>query len=108
MIIAQHSTHWIKILRYVLVICLVLILALLWVDSAGLAQTDDVWSPPINLSQSGSANDPIMIVDSEGIYHILWFDEFAEFVYVSGDGADWSSPEIVTLPFEESIPILER
>ena len=106
MIIAQHSTHWIKILRYVLVICLVLILALLWVDSAGLAQTDDVWSPPINLSQSGSANDPIMIVDSEGIYHILWFDEFAEFVYVNGDGADWSSPEVVTLPFDESIPVL--
>ncbi len=106
MIIAQHGTNWMKILRYGLVLSFILILTLVWVDSVVLAQSDDVWSPPVNLSQSGSASEPIMIVDSEGIYHILWFDEFAEFVYVSGDGADWSEPAAVTLPFEESIPFL--
>ena len=102
----ENGSHWLKVLLFGFGLCTILILALTWVDTPGLAQSDDDWSPPVNLSQSGSASDPIMIVDSEGIFHFLWYDEFAGFVYASGDGGDWSVPEAVSLPFEESIPVL--
>ena len=72
----------------------------------GLAQANPGWSDPANLSKSGFANDPSMVIDSEGIYHVIWEDEFAGIVYVTGDGNDWSVPEVVALPSDDSIPLL--
>lgn len=71
------------------------------------AQTDqDGWAPPVNLSFSGAASDPVMVIDSEGTFHILWKDEFAGLTYVSGDGEEWSDPQPVLLPFDISLPRL--
>jgi hypothetical protein len=70
------------------------------------AQSVDSWSEPVNLSQSGSASDPSMVVDLEGNFHVLWIDEFAGPVYVTGKGVEWSQPLPVNLPFGDSIPVL--
>ncbi|MGB5844109.1 MAG: hypothetical protein WBG94_06675, partial [Anaerolineales bacterium] len=70
------------------------------------AQSTVNWSDPTNLSQSGSASEPVMVVDGEGVFHVLWLDEFAGLVYSSGDGIEWSDPLPVTLPSRDAVPYL--
>ncbi len=70
------------------------------------AQTAEGWAEPINLSKSGSASNPQVVLDTDGVFHILWSDEFAGFVYTTGDGNEWSTPVPVSLPSGDFIPIL--
>lgn len=64
------------------------------------AQGSDLnWSPPTNLSRSGSSTNPQMLVDESGLYHVLWEDEIDGFVYARGGIDGWSSPGAVELPF---------
>jgi len=70
------------------------------------AQTRVTWSDPTNISQSGSASDPVMVVDSDGVFHALWLDEFAGLYYSSGDGSEWSVPIAMTLPSGDIVPDL--
>lgn len=70
------------------------------------AQGGEGWSEPVNLSRSGSATSPQVVLDAEGVFHILWSDEFAGFVYVTGDGTEWSPPVPISLPSGDYIPIL--
>ena len=70
------------------------------------AQEIQSWSDPINLSNTGFADIPNMIIDSDGIYHVIWQDEFAGIVYVNGDGVNWSVPRAVALPSAEIVPLL--
>ena len=72
----------------------------------GLAQANPGWSDPINLSNSGFADTPSMVIDSDGIYHVVWMDEFAGIIYVTGDGDDWSVLEVVVLPSGDTVPVL--
>ncbi len=65
------------------------------------AQSDDVWAPPVNVSQSGSAVDPALAVDAQGGLHVLWQNPSAGFVYSQGDGQTWSEPLSLRLPFAE-------
>jgi hypothetical protein len=44
------------------------------------AQSVDTWTNPENLSNSGSANNPVFVIDSDGIFHVIWMDEFAGMV----------------------------
>lgn len=61
----------------------------------------DDWSQPINLSQSGGATNPILVVDSEGTLHTFWEDIYAGFVHAySSDGVQWSQPAVLNTPFE--------
>lgn len=63
-----------------------------------LAQSDDdPWSPPLNLSNSGVATDPNIVIDSEGRVHVLWFDDSANYLYTQFDGEQWSEPETTDL-----------
>lgn len=57
------------------------------------------WSTPINLSKSSATLNPAMAVDSQGVIHVFWDDEFAGSIYTSGDGMTWSEPEPVFAPF---------
>lgn len=57
------------------------------------------WSLPTNLSGSGATSDPRMVVDSNGLFHIVWKDDVDGFVYVQGNSLVWNEPEIVELPF---------
>jgi len=59
----------------------------------------DPWAAPVNLSQSGAAAEPRMVVDSTGRFHILWLDAFDGFAYTTGDGTRWSPPAFVETPF---------
>lgn len=64
-----------------------------------MAQEDDEWAVPVNLSRSGSTLDPQLVIDSAGRHHVLWEDSIEGFVYVSGGPDGWSEPRAVELPF---------
>ena len=67
---------------------------------AGHAQQVQEWSDPINLSMSGSASNPSVVVDNNGTLHIIWVDQIDGFKYVqSADGVTWTAPETVRFPF---------
>jgi hypothetical protein len=91
---------------YFLGITLILILVFGIVASKVQAQSINSWSDPVNLSQSGSASDPVAMVDSDGLIHVLWKDEFAGLVSAFGEGSEWSIPAPVVIPAEEAIPFL--
>lgn len=61
---------------------------------------NDVWSSPLNLSQSGVARSPVAVVEPAGISHLIWQEESANnFLYIRGQESDWSTPIPVELPF---------
>ncbi len=68
--------------------------------------SDQSWTEPMNLSHSGSAAEPRLVIDSENRVHIIWQDEFLGYVYVTGDGQEWSDPVAVNFPFGETSPEL--
>lgn len=74
----------------------------------GFAQGDlDRWQQPVNLSESGSATNPAVVVDSDGVIHTFWTDAFRGSIYTSSvDGSEWSEPLSLTLPFDEATPAL--
>jgi hypothetical protein len=66
----------------------------------GYAQSDQVWTEPVNLSNSGSSTDPSLVIDSKGVMHVIWVDKFDGYKYVkSDDGVSWTSPVKVKFPF---------
>lgn len=75
--------------------------------SSTLAQTDSsTWSPPVNLSQSGGTNDPLIVRDSQGVIHVAWLDAFDGFVYTRSSGEGWSTPLPAEFPFDPYLPEL--
>jgi hypothetical protein len=70
------------------------------------AQSEDAWLDPNNLSNSGSASDPVFVLDADGIFHVLWRDEFAGLIYVAGDGTEWDVPSPIVLPSTDVVPFL--
>jgi hypothetical protein len=73
---------------------------LTFLPSSGLAQTsNDPWSEPINISHSGAASDPVMVVDAKGTVHLIWLDQFSGPMYTKGDGNNWDLPVPVSPPF---------
>ncbi len=55
----------------------------------------DVWTQPLNLSQSGSASMPSVAVQSDGTLHSVWWDEFnfAQYAYTTVGG--WTVPRTI-------------
>ena len=60
---------------------------------ASAQSTDDPWAVPLNLSHSGAATNPSIVIDSKAVMHAVWQDEFANFVYTRFDNGQWSAPE---------------
>jgi hypothetical protein len=90
--------HSLKISRWLLLAAV--LASLLGGSLAGQAQgVDESWAQPVNLSRSGSATSPQVVVDSSGVVHVLWSDLVAGFVYVNGQGPNWSAPVPVQLHF---------
>lgn len=89
-----------NILMFFIMFCLTLL------PKPTLAQDDNIWSTPINVSLSGSSSTPSFIVDSKGNAHIFWLDEFDDLMYVRFDGNNWSTPQPVNLPSDTYIPKL--
>lgn len=65
------------------------------------AQTPEPsWALPMNVSQSGATNAPIMFRTVESEIYVLWQDEVAEtFFYTRGNGETWSTPTAIETPF---------
>jgi hypothetical protein len=77
-----------------------LLLSTLFRPSQVAAQEEGAgWSTPINLSQSSATMNPTMAVDSLGVIHVVWDDEFAGSIYTSGDGTTWTDPAPIFAPF---------
>ena len=99
-----------KFLANLLLIIVVVISGFLVSAPAGYAQTDQVWSEPVNLSNSGSSTDPILVIDASGTLHVIWVDQFDGYKYVqSSDGISWTQPQTVNFPFsarDDSRPVL--
>ena len=76
--------------------------------SQGHAQSPQAWSEPVNLSNSGSALDPLLVIDSVGRMHAIWVDEIEGYKYTeSTDGIVWTTPRTGNFPFspeEDSRP----
>ena len=98
--------HTKKISIILLGIALSLLLTSGIIASSVRAQSQLNWSDPTNLSQSGSASDPFVVVDSDGVFHAIWLDEFAGLVHSSGDGMEWSEPTPFTMPARDTVPFL--
>lgn len=64
------------------------------------------WTAPQNLSQSGGARNPVLIVDAAQTMHVIWEDAFDGFTYTRRDGETWTAPVTVTVPFSETTPHL--
>ncbi len=96
--------------RLVSFTCMIIVLALiLGLDgkSQVYAQTsNDPWSPPVNLSHSGSTSNPVAIRDSNGITHVIWQDKIAGNMYARLDANGWSQPVAVKFPFRDATPRL--
>ncbi|HXF85234.1 MAG TPA: sialidase family protein [Anaerolineales bacterium] len=70
------------------------------------AQTIQGWSEPVNLSFSGVATNPLLVVDFRGVLHAIWIDGVDEaYKYsTSSDGVTWSAPKTVNFPFSIKDP----
>lgn len=64
------------------------------------------WSNPVNLSQAGLSESPLIIVDNKGVMHVLWQDQLAGPAYARNDGESWSEPKYIYLPFDLSSVVL--
>ncbi|NUM44778.1 MAG: hypothetical protein HUU38_08715 [Anaerolineales bacterium] len=82
------------------------ILALGKVQIVPAQSPEQVWSPPINISLSGSAVSPVMVVVPDGPTFVVWQDEFDGIVFASRTEGAWSSPKAIDFPFEDTLPTL--
>lgn len=68
-------------------------------DSLALAQANEsTWTPPINLSRSGAASKPAVIVQPDGSLRVFWWDRFDGLTTIASQGPltgneVWSEPE---------------
>ena len=64
------------------------------------AQSDEnAWEKPINLSQSGGTNNPIVVPGANGVLHALWQDRYAGLIYRRFNGKDWEPAIVGEFPF---------
>lgn len=69
----------------------------------GRAQEDQDWTKPVNISLSGVAVEPFLVIDSDNVLHVIWVDEFDGYKYSqSADGVTWTKPQTVKFPFDKN------
>ena len=67
----------------------------------GYAQADQGWTKPINLSLSGIATNPLLVVDSNSELHAIWVDDVDGYKYsYSTDGKTWTKSIKIIYPFD--------
>ncbi|MGH2522873.1 MAG: hypothetical protein ACRDH2_10260, partial [Anaerolineales bacterium] len=71
---------------------------------ASAQSTDDPWAVPLNLSHSGAAKNPVILIDSDSTVHVVWQDAFANYVYTHFDGGQWSAPQPTNLHARFGLP----
>lgn len=82
-----------KILRYITPLALTLALLVVTFVSSALAQTTEpLWREPVNLSRSGAASQPQLLVYADGQMQAFWWDQFDGLMSAVYDGRAWSEP----------------
>jgi hypothetical protein len=73
-----------------------------------LAQTAaQEWETAQNLSRSGTAAKPQLIIDGSGRFHLIWDDSFSGLTYTRGESGVWTAPaSLAALPFSGVMPQL--
>lgn len=74
--------------------------------SPAAAQSTVEWTIPVNLSGSGAATGPALVVDSGGRIHVVWHDEIDGTVYTALNAEEWSEPIPIDTPFDTYTPLL--
>lgn len=77
-----------------------LLLVLVWQVRAQSGSGSN-WEPPYNLSQSGTAVNPVMVVDPSESMHLFWVDKFVGYVYARQRNGVWSEPSPALVPFSD-------
>jgi hypothetical protein len=99
----MNKNHYFSLIRLICLLSLVCVL--LSYVTKGQAQSVQDWSDPINLSISGAASNPSMVVDGNGVIHVIWADKFDGYKYTqSADGITWTAPVTVKFPFSPKAP----
>src|SRR5512141_2194604 len=92
----QNRSRWILRLAVVLFASVLLIVSI--TPSWALAQsTTQSWTEPLNISHSGIAKNPAIVVDHQEVVHVLWQDTFEKYVSAQYDGSKWSTPKTINL-----------
>ena len=74
--------------------------------SQSYAQAGQDWIGPINLSQSGIATDPLLVIDSDNELHAIWVDDIDGYKYSrSTNGKTWTKPVKIEYPFNINAPL---
>jgi hypothetical protein len=89
-----------KLLLFITISLTIIVGSFLTPVQVSQAQSIQDWSAPVNLSNSGAASNPLLVVDGGGVLHALWADEFDGYKYSSStDGLSWTPPITVDFPF---------
>jgi hypothetical protein len=65
------------------------------------AQGEQDWTKPVNLSLSGLATNPLLVVDANNEMHAIWIDDVDGYKYsYSQDGETWTKPVTIKYPFD--------
>ena len=83
---------------------LLLVISAIQSTRASAQEVENPWSQPYNLSKSGATTDPSPVVDSTGVVHVIWLDEFAGYMYSALVNGEWSEPKAKLFPFSEGDP----
>ncbi len=61
---------------------------------------DEIWNAPLNLSQSGAADEPQMVSDSNNGLHVIWREDSVDsFFYTREEDGIWRKPIALDFPF---------
>jgi hypothetical protein len=89
------------------VLCFAFIAFPLRAQTAAAQSPGTNWDQAVNLSNSGSALDPLILADENNLIHAIWNDTFLGFRYSqSANGGDWTAPVTTTFPFGRVRPRL--
>lgn len=69
-----------------------LVMTLAVPQRAAAQSPDEPWSTPVNLSHSGSATNPGLVIDAGGVVHAVWRDAGANYVYAGLEDGEWTTP----------------
>jgi hypothetical protein len=101
----MKQTNFKRILSLLCLLLAVLLLAqseppLVWGQQANAAE-------PVNLSRSGGSSAPFVVLDADGVAHVVWDDESLGTMYTREEGSQWREPVPVVVPFAEEQPLLK-
>lgn len=63
----------------------------------------DQWTAPVNLSNSGNTASPSVVIDSEGVIHVIWNDAYDGTVYTAYTNDVWGLPQAINFPFSNPV-----